>query len=65
MDPIVLKNPDPGDAHLCVDFFRLVGEILVVGSLWTYMVRPAMQEEISVNMKEKLQSYIRHLSEER
>jgi hypothetical protein len=32
--------------------------------LWTYMVRPAMQEEISVNMKDKLQSYIRHLVEE-
>ena len=28
-----------------------------------YMVRPAMQEEISVNMKGKLQSYIRHLFE--
>lgn len=28
------------------------------------MVRPAMQEENSVNMKEKLQSYIRHLIED-
>jgi hypothetical protein len=28
------------------------------------MVRPAMQEEISVNMKDKLQSYIRHLIED-
>ena len=31
MNPFVLTKPDPGDAHLCVDFFPLVVEMLVVG----------------------------------
>jgi len=31
MDPFVLKKPDPGDAHLCVDFFLLLVKFLLLG----------------------------------
>ena len=40
MNPFVLTKHDPGDAHLCVDFFPLVVEMLVVGSLWTLWAGP-------------------------
>jgi len=38
-DPLVLKKPDPGDAHLCANIFSFVFEKLVAESLWTLWAR--------------------------
>jgi hypothetical protein len=38
-DPLVLRKPDPGDAHSCVDSFPVAVERIVGGSLWTLWAR--------------------------